>query len=283
MSYNAKVFNIMIASPEDVACERSIFRDVVYEWNAVNSESRNIVLLPVGWESHSSPEMGNSPQEIINNQILGRCDILVGVFWTRIGTQTTQYVSGTVEEVEEHFQSGKPVMLYFSDQRVGIDTVDEKQIKDLKEFKESCKKRSLYASYDNPEDFKKKFYRHLQHKLIKLNEHPLFEGTTHESISEPVKSITKPSELTKEAQTLLKEASLDPKGTIIYVPTRVGTRIQTNWKNLIGSNEPREIARWKAALEELCNENLIAGRGGKDRIFDVTALGYKLADKLQAP
>ena len=48
MSYNAKVFNIMIASPEDVACERSIFRDVVYEWNAVNSEARNIVLLPVG-------------------------------------------------------------------------------------------------------------------------------------------------------------------------------------------------------------------------------------------
>ena len=282
MSYNAKVFNIMIASPEDVACERSIFRDVVYEWNAVNSEARNIVLLPGGWESHSSPEMGISPQEIINNQILGRCDILVGVFWTRIGTQTTKYVSGTVEEVEEHVQSGKPVMLYFSNQAVRMDTVDKKQIQDLNKFKESCERRSLYASYDKPADFKEKFYRHLQ---LKLNEHPLFEGTTHESISKRVNSITKPPELTKEARTLLKEASLDLSGIISYSSYLGGTSIQTNGKNLIGSNEPREIARWEAALEELRNEKLIAGRGNKNQIFNVTDLGYKFADKieLQAP
>ncbi len=77
MSYNAKVFNVMIASPGDVASERSIIRDVVYEWNAVHSKSRNIVLLPIGWESHSSPEMGGSPQDIINSQILDKCDFLV--------------------------------------------------------------------------------------------------------------------------------------------------------------------------------------------------------------
>ena len=222
--------------------------------------------------------MGSSPQEIINNQILGKCDILVGVFWTRIGTQTTKYVSGTVEEVEEHFKSGKPVMLYFSSQPVGIDTVDEKQIKDLKKFKKSYRRRVLYASYDNPADFKEKFYHDLQ---LKLNEHSLFEGTTHESISKRVNSITKSSELTKEARTLLKEASLDPNGTIIYVSLREGTIIQTNRENLIGSNEPREIAKWKAALEELRNEKLIAGRGNKDQIFDVTDLGYKFADIIE--
>lgn len=71
MSYDAKAFNVMIASPGDVASERSIIRDVIYEWNAVHSNTRKIVLLPIGWESHSSPEMGASPQSIINNQILG--------------------------------------------------------------------------------------------------------------------------------------------------------------------------------------------------------------------
>jgi len=65
MGYNAEVFNVMIASPGDVASERSIIRDVIYEWNDVHSKSRHIVLLPIGWESHSSPEMGSSPQEII--------------------------------------------------------------------------------------------------------------------------------------------------------------------------------------------------------------------------
>lgn len=80
MSYNAQVFNVMIASPGDVASERSIIRDVIYEWNAVHSQSRNFVLMPIGWESHSSPEMSGTAQEIINNQVLEKCDLLVGVF-----------------------------------------------------------------------------------------------------------------------------------------------------------------------------------------------------------
>ena len=85
MSYISRVFNVMIASPGDVVSERTIIRDVIYVWNEVHSESRNIVLMPIGWESHSSPEMGGSPQAIINKQVLYKCDFLVGVFWTRIG------------------------------------------------------------------------------------------------------------------------------------------------------------------------------------------------------
>ena len=79
MNYSSEFFKVMNASTGDVASERSIIRDVIYEWNAVHSKSRSIVLLPIGWESHSSPEMGESPQEIINNQILDKCDLLIGV------------------------------------------------------------------------------------------------------------------------------------------------------------------------------------------------------------
>jgi len=278
VSYNAKVFNVMIASPGDVASERSIVRDVVYEWNAVHSKSRNIVLLPIGWESHSSPEMGGSPQEIINNQILDKCDLLVGVFWTRIGTQTTEYVSGTVEEIEKHIKSEKPAMLYFSSQPVVMDTVDIDQIQELKKFKESCQSRSLYEGYDSHADFKEKFYHHLQ---IKLNEHPLFKDIAPESISNPVESTTKFPELTTEARTLLKEASLDPHGNIIHARYIGGTDIQTNGKNLIGSSDRREVARWEAALEELFDENLIIERGHKGEMFEVTNLGYQLADMIE--
>ena len=84
MSYDAKAFNVMIASPSDVPSERNIVREVVYEWNAVHSQSRKIVLLPIGWETHSSPEMGGRAQEILNDQVLSKCDLLVGIFWTRI-------------------------------------------------------------------------------------------------------------------------------------------------------------------------------------------------------
>lgn len=278
MSYSAKAFNVMIASPGDVASERSIVRDVIYEWNAVHSNSRNIVLLPIGWESHSSPEMGGKPQEIINNQILDKCDLLVGVFWTRIGTPTTEYASGTVEEIEKHIESGKPAMLYFSSQPVAMDTVDIEQVQELKKFKESCQSRSLYEDYDSHSDFKEKFYRHIQ---LKLNDHPLFKDIEPNSIGEVVESNTQLPSLTIEARLLLKEASADDHGSIIHARYIGGTNIQTNGKNLIPSNEQREIAKWESALEELLNQDLIVARGHKGEIYEVSNLGYQIADMIE--
>jgi hypothetical protein len=63
--YGAVVYNVMIASPGEVAKERQVVRDVVLEWNAINSKDRGIVLAPVAWETHASPEMGERPQEIL--------------------------------------------------------------------------------------------------------------------------------------------------------------------------------------------------------------------------
>ncbi len=278
MSYEAKVFNVMIASPGDVSSERTIIRDVIYEWNAVHSKSRNIVLLPVGWESHSSPEMGGSPQKIINDQVLDKCDFLVGVFWTRIGTQTNDYASGTVEEIERHIKDEKPVMLYFSSQPVVMDTVEPKQYEELSKFKKSCQSRGLYEGYDSYADFKEKFYRHLQ---LKLNEHPLFNLTSDELEREIVESNTTIPKLSNEARILLKEASLDKDGTIMSISYIGGDDVQTNNKNLIASNEPREVARWKSAVKELEYEDLIEDIGHKSEVFKITNLGFQIADMIE--
>jgi len=278
MSYLASTFNVMIASPGDVASERAIVRDVVYEWNAVNSNSRKVVLLPVGWETHSSPEMGATAQTIINRQVLSKCDLLVGVFWTRIGTATERHLSGTVEEIEEHISTGKPAMLYFSSQPVVLDTVDMDQVQKLKAFKASCQSRGLFETYDSHGEFKDKFYRQLQ---LKVNEHPLFQAVNVDG-DEPaiVESRTQLPALSPEARILLKEASQDRGGTIIHARYIGGTAIQTNGKNLIPSPERREVAKWEQALEELKSKDLVVDRGHKGEVFEITNLGYQVADMI---
>ena len=278
MSYTATTFNVMIASPGDVASERAIVRDVVYEWNAVHSNARKLVLLPIGWESHSSPEMGSPAQDTINNQVLGKCDLLVGVFWTRIGTPTKQHLSGTVEEIEKHIANSKPAMLYFSSQPVALDTVDIDQIQRLKKFRESCQSRGLYESYDSLSDFKDKFYRHLQ---LKVNEHPLFQSAhAPETSSKIVESRTQLPALSSDARVLLKEASKDSGGIIIRARYIGGTAIQTNGKNLIPSSEPREVAKWEHALEQLTLKGLVVDQGHKGEVFGISNLGYQVADMI---
>src|ERR1043165_67718 len=114
MSYDAVVYNVMIGSPGDVSAERDIARRIVGEWNNIHSAARSVVLLATGWDTHSSPAMGKSAQTEINEQVLRAADLLVCIFWTRIGTPTSQHASGTVEEIEEHLAAHKPLMLYFS-------------------------------------------------------------------------------------------------------------------------------------------------------------------------
>ena len=280
MSYDAKVFNVMIASPGDVASERNIVREVVHEWNTVHSYTRHLVLMPISWETHSSPEMGGTPQEIIDEQVLEKCDLLVGVFWTRIGTKTDEYISGTVEEIERHIESGKPTMIYFSNQPVRPDSVDAEQYAKLKDFKNSCQNRGLYEIYDTLSEFRDKFYRQLQ---LKINEDEYF------SIPETIQNSTPILEssrlpipaLSDKAGILLKEASQDKDGIIMFLRDSGGTDLQTNGKNLIADKSPRTTAAWKAALNELIENELAVERGYKGEIFELTGKGYQVADTIE--
>jgi hypothetical protein len=87
--------------------------------------------------------------------------------------------------------------------------------------------------------------------------------------------------LLPEARLLLKEASRDPRGAILHVRFIGGTEIQTNGKNLISSNERRDIAKWEQALEELTVKGLVVARGVKGELFELSNIGYQVADTIE--
>lgn len=274
MSYTATVFKVMIASPSDVATERNIIREVLAEWNVVNADNRKMVLLPIGWETHAAPSMGERPQAIINKQVLKDCDLLVGVFWTRIGTSTGEYASGTVEEIEEHIKTGKPVMLYFSDAPARPDSVENDQYTALKKFKDSCKDRGIFETYTDVNDFKSKFNRQLQ---LKVNRDKYFTNITPPVGVPEIAASNVPDipQLTKEAQALLKEASQDSGGFIYDLGHGM---FQTNEKFFGSSDSPRTEALWRGALEELEQQKLVEATSYTRTHFRVTRDGYTIAD-----
>ena len=171
MSYQATIFDVMIASPSDVPQARNTARDVIHEWNAVNSKSRKIILQPVGWETHASPAMGDRAQEILNMQLLKDSDLLVAIFWTRLGSPTGKAPSGTVEEINKHIQNGKPTMIYFSTAPIP-QNFNQEQYNALQSFKGECKKNGYCESFDDDADFRSKFVKHL---AMKLNSLPYFK------------------------------------------------------------------------------------------------------------
>lgn len=271
MALAVTLYNVFIASPSDVTWGRAQIRQIVHAWNEIHAKHRKAVLLPVGWESSSAPNMGKPAQELINEKLLIEADLLVGVFWTKLGTPTVEYDSGTVEEIERHIQAGKPTLLYFSDEPVALSSVNRDEYDRLVKFKDACRTRGQYHTFDTAAQFSDDFSRHLAMHLNDLTGQGLVA-------SESIPATPSIPQLSSEAKTLLNEASKDAQGTVLVVRHMGGTDIQTNGKNLIESSERREIAIWEDALNQLVRSQLLIGRGAKGEVFEVTALGYETVD-----
>lgn len=172
MPSQATKYKILIASPSDVVEERKAIPEVIEYWNSVNSDHYGVILKPVLWEIDATPEMGKSPQAIINKQLVKNCDILVGTFWTRLGTPTGKAESGTVEEIEEFLKDGKPVLLYFSSIPVAPESINVEQYKRLLEFKKRCEKEGLVIFYKSIDELQKKFQMHITKTINEIHKEP---------------------------------------------------------------------------------------------------------------
>lgn len=285
MAYQATVIPVMIASPGDVFEEREVVRDVIHTWNYINSFKTKVVVMPAGWETHASPELGARPQELINSRVLKDCDLLIGVFWTRIGSPTGTSLSGTVEEIEEHVKAGKPAMIYFSSRPVTPESVDTDQFSAVQEFRSKCKSLGLIESYDNIVDFKDKVTRHLQmclHNSRHIQNLLQQAGGADDGMvsSAEATKVAQPHDyLSEEARVLLKTASKDKNGMILKMAVIGGRFIQAGGKTF-GGGGGRESAIWEHALNELIQHDLVVGCGHKGEVFELTHDGWLVADTL---
>jgi hypothetical protein len=264
----------MIASPGDVQTERNIVREVVSEWNSLNGARRSLMLLAVGWETDVAPEMGDAPQNIIDKRILKDADLLVGMFWTRLGTPTAAYASGAVEEIEEHLKAGRPAMLYFSSAPAPLASIDPEQSRALKGFKDSCMPRGLLAMYADVDDFRRKFSRDLQ---IMMNSDRFAAFGASPATTTSVAGAATP--LSREATALLEAAAKDAAGTILFERFGGGAEISANDTTFNGDMSPRTIALWEGAIEELEKRGYLRAAGDGREVFELTRDGYAAADQ----
>jgi hypothetical protein len=168
MSANTKTYLVMIASPSDLSEERQAVTEAIHEWNAQHAVAESTVLLPVKWETHAKPESGVRPQESINRQLVRSCDVLIGMFWTKLGTSTGVAESGTAEEINKFVAAGKPAMLYFSNRPVDPNKINLKQLERLKKFKDATYKKALIGSFSDVDGLRRTVLKDLVRQVIDL-------------------------------------------------------------------------------------------------------------------
>jgi hypothetical protein len=180
MVFRPRAYRVLIALPSDMAEERQVATEAIHDWNAQYAEDESVVLLPVKWETHALPTSNTRPQAALNEQFEA-CDLLVGMFWTKLGTDTGVAESGTVEEIDQFIEAEKPALLYFSSRPINPNVINTSQLSRLREFKERTYREALTGRFSDLIELKSVLMRDLTRQLRRLTRR--HQGREHDPIT----------------------------------------------------------------------------------------------------
>jgi hypothetical protein len=273
---NGTFIRVFIASPGDVYLERDEACRVIHNWNAAHSMSRSVLIEPVRVETHSHAVQGGHPQDLINCQLLDRCDLLVAILWSRLGTPTNSDLSGTVQEIREFSETKGPerVLIFFCD-RALPNSSDLSQVQAVRDFKESIKGNGLYAPYTEVAEFGSSFRHQLDLALNRILESDEFIAVSDQA-TQRVEVVFSP-----EANTILAAASMSAHPSVtLNSSLRIGHVLSAGGKCLNNPGDVRSEARWERGLEQLENFGFVKDAGYKRDVFSLTKEGFDTADEL---
>ncbi len=182
-------YRLFLASPGDVANEREIVKKIISEFNDQYVRELKSTISLLTWENNTHPAFGNYPQSVISEQI-GNYDIFVGILWSRFGTPTPSYGSGTEEEFNNAYDkfNSNPndirIMIYFNQDGVPLNDIDIEQITKIKKFKQNISSLGAYYFDFSSNDFEGIFRRHIYDVISKWNSHHLVEISKEEVVSQ---------------------------------------------------------------------------------------------------
>jgi hypothetical protein len=162
MPRNSTTYDLLFSCPGDVTTScLPIIKEAADIFNRTYGALNNVTLVVRHWSTDSFPESGGAPQELLNEQFVRDCDAAVAVFWTKFGSPTEKYDSGTEEEIEEMIVAGKQVFLYFLEKPIPPAEMDSEGYKKIKAFKEKYKGSGLYCTVKDEQELKQQFTNHL--------------------------------------------------------------------------------------------------------------------------
>src|SRR5450755_4294532 len=164
------LIKLTLCGPTDVAKEIALAAEAINDWNCQHGERRGFWVKHQHWSTDSYPDALETGQGAINKQLIDSTDILVAIFWSRIGTPTVSAASGTVEEIQRSIAAGKKVMVYFSDLEPLPLGASIEQVKRLSAFREQLRTHRSCWTFQSRSRFRDDFANHL---ALVLNDFPL--------------------------------------------------------------------------------------------------------------
>jgi internalin A len=179
-----RILRIVVASPSDVQPERDALPAVIEEVNRAVAADRGLHLVVSRWETDTHPGFHpEGPQGLIDPILnITECDLLVGIFWKRFGTQTADGETGTEHEFRLAYEAWQEkrspqIFIYFNQKPYAPKSkTDADQWGKVIEFRDKFSKEGLWWPYKGKVQFEKLVRNHLMNYIRSLNDSSVVEN-----------------------------------------------------------------------------------------------------------
>jgi tetratricopeptide (TPR) repeat protein len=157
---------VVLIAPDDVEDELDVIRAVIGQANQFRDEH----LTAWNWRTDSTPGLHRAgAQGLTDEQMnISDADLVIAVFWSRLGTPVLNDTSGTAHELGIAWQAwkttGRPaVWIYFCSRDVPQSALDDPdQFPALRRFRKSLPHEQKYSEFRTLEELQRDFAKHLR-------------------------------------------------------------------------------------------------------------------------
>ena len=164
MPKNLTRYTVLLSSPGDAVplCEAA--DRAMQAVNRSLSDETGVELYPTDWRRDSRADSGAEPQALLNRQIVDGADVVLAIFFRSFGSPTSQYGSGTEEEIRLGLQQKKMILLYIWEPSENYEPIESDQFASIQRLKADLGKSVMYKSFSDESDLEAK----VRHDLTRL-------------------------------------------------------------------------------------------------------------------
>jgi hypothetical protein len=164
------LLRVVVASPGDVKPERDALEEIITEVNRDTARPAELYLELARWETDARAGFNaGGPQGLIDPILkIDECELVIGIFWSRLGSPTSDGKTGTEHEFQTAYdawnRNRRPeIMAYFCERPVEPKSdEDRRQLDMVNRFKSNFPREGFAWKYTELDDFKTLVARHLR-------------------------------------------------------------------------------------------------------------------------
>ena len=166
---HVRLVRVVAVSPGDVHAERKLLAAVIEELDRRLAPQHGCRLELWRWETDAYPGLHlDGPQGLIDDLMrIDDADLVVGIFWKRFGTPTSDAGSGTEHELRRAWAAWQTrahpqVMVYFCERKFSPkNALEAAELQKLLSFREAMPKEQLWWTYTTRLNFERAVREHL--------------------------------------------------------------------------------------------------------------------------